>query len=360
VYLNAEKTNTNYLGSVAIIKNADGTKHIDTKSVVWNANPANQVVPQNVDRVSNFIGKSNFWWDQAYNGWMSDFRMYNTELVPDVIEILYDMGNVLDFNPANIAKSDANIKVQNNVPIIFPPPAYVFLGNAQGTLQIKNKYILSGWMDLTSNKCNITSSDENITYCSKNKCINVPRGSWLNINTKNINQFKQPWTIAFLYKVNNMNSTNGKVNFLCGSPESSDGLEAYFQNNGLWIRSLTNIKGQEYHPGVFVPLTGLDPTKPNLFIISVDNNLNMNLTINGTLRSSNKLKKPICLPTRLCRSFDGPNQISSDDMDIYAVTAYNGIFNSISLQYLEYVLCTIFGVVGNLPDGHPGRNGFRG
>lgn len=363
VYLNGEKTNTNYLGSINIIKNADGSKHIDTKSIVWNNNPGNQAVPQNVDRVSNFIGKSNFWWDQVYNGWMSDFRMYNTELTPTIIKTLHEMGNVLDFNPAIIANpSKSPIKVNNN-PIVFPPPSYAFLGIAQDTLQIKNKYILTGWMDLTPNKCNITSSDENVTYCSKNKCANVPPGSWLNINTKYINQVKQPWTIAFLYKVNNMNPPSGKVNFLCGSPESSGGLEAYFQNNGLWIRSLTNIKGQEYHPGVFVQLNGLDTTKPNLFIISVDNDLNMNLSINGTLRSSNKLTQPIYLPTRLCRTIDAvyPEQkhTSSDDMDIYAVVAYNGIFNTISQQYLEYALCNIFGVVGNLPDNHPGRNGFK-
>ena len=359
VYLNGEKTNTNYLGSVNIIKNADGSKQIDTKSIVWNANPANQAVPQNVDRVSNFIGKSNFWWDQAFNGWMSDFRMYNTELTPPIITKLHEMGNVLDFNPATIAKPNtAPVKV-NNTPIVFPSPAYIFLSNEQRTLQIKNKYILTGWMDLTANKCNITASDDNITYCSTNKCANVPPGSWLNINTKNLKQVKQPWTIAFLYKVNNMNPPSGKANFLCGSPESSGGLEAYFQNNGLWIRSLTNIKGQEYHPGVFVQLNGLDPTKPNLFIISVDNDLNMNLSINGTLRSTNKLTQPIYLPTRLCRTIDGSDRTSTSDMDIYAVTAYNGIFNTISQQYLEYALCSIFGVVGNLPHNHPGRNGFK-
>ena len=60
-----------------------------------------QLIPKNVVRKRNYIGKSN-WnqtaappadWDDAFSGWIDDFRMYRRELTKDDVTALYNKGS---------------------------------------------------------------------------------------------------------------------------------------------------------------------------------------------------------------------------------------------------------------------------
>jgi hypothetical protein len=81
-----------------------------SKHGYWSIYVNNKVVsnnlvltPNNVNRLRNYIGKSNWngtsnppWlYDDAFNGWIDDFRMYQRELTPDDVQKLYSKGGKL-------------------------------------------------------------------------------------------------------------------------------------------------------------------------------------------------------------------------------------------------------------------------
>ena len=83
-----------------------------------NANRQDGVIPGPAVRRSNFIGRSNwaFNGDDAFNGWMDDFRMYQRELTKDDVAMLYSKGSkvVQDNNVYWIMQDTRNQWYANN------------------------------------------------------------------------------------------------------------------------------------------------------------------------------------------------------------------------------------------------------
>ena len=49
-------------------------------------------IPKNIERNINYIGKSNWWWDGLFNGYMGDFRIYRRDLNDNEITAIYNLG----------------------------------------------------------------------------------------------------------------------------------------------------------------------------------------------------------------------------------------------------------------------------
>ena len=105
----------------------------------------NKGIPSNSERNFNYIGKSNWWWDGLYHGYMGDFRVYRRDLNDNEITAIYNLGLSVS------TKLGPNLIPNGNFEKSFTPgvgqfiynKSSPFINNREGYVGIHNGYFVN-------------------------------------------------------------------------------------------------------------------------------------------------------------------------------------------------------------------------
>jgi hypothetical protein len=322
-------------GSMAIYLNG---------TIVTRSDKQYDIVPAVGPRTQSLIGKSLTWGYKPLNGYLSDFRVYDTEWKDDDVKNYYDYVNFkLTMNMTNyIINFHLDGKDTNSI-----------TNDSTGLLVWKDTV----WKGTT----NGIASDTKVVYHTTSQKVTVPSGSYIDIPTNN-NNFGGPFTIYIVANVYDFNPTNVKgtgniaYNHLFGSSESN-AFQVFFYQNKFCL-NLVNIGGGT--PTNFPNMPEIDPKIPHVFTITCNSKGSLSFYIDSrpivkkqTL--SNK-QIPGNYSIRLACALSTKEYPSSNDLDYYEITHFHNYHNGYSRNMFEGLFAEKWSLRSQLDDSNIFKN----
>lgn len=169
-----------------ISKSGNWTIYINGRVVSNNL----KLLPRNIIRKRNYIGRSNwnneanppFPYDDMYNGWIDDFRMYSRELTPEDIDMLYSKGSKVRQKDGNVwVMPDTRNQWYNNSPYRRNMGKLTDLGIMSNT-----RMTIAFWINVPSpysNWRNIFNINNGVTDYERIPSLYVYPSNWINTQT---------------------------------------------------------------------------------------------------------------------------------------------------------------------------------
>ena len=324
----------NYINGVATQSNYSTNRDFLTasESDIWGGvvDPETKAlrVPSNTERNLNYIGKS-VWnnWDAGFDGRMNDFRIYRKALSAVDILRIYNLKNPDIKYTFTSLTTQVNAKRENVVL------------NADSTIQLVKDI---------SGKNKVGNARGYLPYCPTSQVITIPVGQHLEI-TKNIED--NAFTMAIVVNVYDFNSwsftdNHYGYNYIIGG--NCNTFEMFCHAN--WVYINTSCTGTHMYHNV----ANMKGDSINIYIVKIDSNQNLTLSINGTI-CINNTKMPahnkwgssgnICIGK-------GPNRYSENAIDFYEFMHFDEFYSLEKQQYVEGYLAKKWGL-NVLPANHP-------
>jgi len=345
IYINGVLTASNYYNAKM------SNEGIDSYAVSG-PDPSKSNPPNNVVRKFNFIGKSNFSFDNYFNGWMSDLRIYTKELSADIIGRLYNYVNpVIDtsnmFNPVELSKANGALPNMPGAPMGPAPKLNFQLIAQQNNITTDAKGILT-WRDNSGLQNHAVSSDAGVKYCNITNKVTVPSGSYMDIALNSNCNYGAPFTLFMVADVKSFNPTvvkgsgNMRANHLVGSPDF-DGFEIIVVDNVIYCVILGRTSVNQS-----MNMTGIDGNGRNIYTAQCDAQGNISLWINSTPIITNKQFPSGLTPQnkkiRLACAFGQDQYPSSDNIDFNQVIHVSGLLTIDYIAYIEASMATTWSI----------------
>ena len=328
-------TYTNYINGIITPSNygtfkTDGTQappDTNTNSVVWFVDPdtKGKKVPTNRERTVNYIGKSAWWnWDGGFDGRMNDFRIYRRSLSIDEITNIYNLKN------PDRPFSFTNLKIHINA--------------KKDSIIQQNRKIT--FRDKSGNN-NMGSTSNGIEYCPTNQVITIPSGQHLEI--KNTGIANDKFTIGIVVNMKNFNpSTHKTLNYLFGS-SLTVAFVMFIHNNTLYVGT-SAVSALSYN------LSNFNANAVNIFIVKLDANQNISISINGKpCISSQPFVHTPWRSKNIYIGRDSSDYWSSDAIDFYEFMYISEFYDNAQQANLEGYLANNWGLMDSLPIEHLSR-----
>lgn len=319
----------NYINGVATQSNYSTNRDFLTasESDIWGGvvDPETKAlrVPSNTERNLNYIGKS-VWsnWDAGFDGRMNDFRIYRKALSAVDILRIYNLKNPDIKYTFTSLTTQVNAKRENVVL------------NTDSTIQLVKDI---------SGKNKVGNARGYLPYCPTSQVITIPVGQHLEI-TKNIEN--KPFTMAIVVNMYNF-SPRTKYNYLIGG--GCGMLEILFTHNLILLQTACrNSRQLVYNMG------SIKGDSINIYIVKMDSNQNVTLSINGTIVFNNENlahddwnTNNICIGKGISQDW-----MAQDIIDFYELMYFDDFYSLEKQQYVEGYLAKNWGL-NVLPANHP-------
>jgi len=306
------------------------TIYVNGKKALTNMWTEQSGIPTNVTRTQNYIAYDV--WNSGtsgFDGWMNDFRIYRKELTAEKIKQIYDLRYV-----------------ERN--FTFGTSVLIHINSKREKVIVDENKILKKCMDYTQNNNNAFPITDNMLYCPKNQVITIPIGSYLRIDSAPNTTFKSTsFTMGVVANVKSFNP-NGRWNCLIGA--YSGGMTVYFRENRLVMTSQGNYLNYTFDSN---NITNINENAVNIFIIKIDNNHNVTISINGIalIENANLLQKDQNYIQ--IGGIHTPDWASVNEIDFYEFMYISEFYEYEKQAFLEGYLAQTWGLKQNLPSDHP-------
>ena len=360
IFVNGELTKSNYYNDMS----ADNT---GVKSwSVGGPDPKNSKAPSPVKRTNNFIGKSNFPWDNFFDGWMADFRLYTIELSTDTVKRLYTYVNPVVstsamFSPAILASMNGSVATpsypgQPGQPAAPPPKVNFLLFAVKEYITTDGRGIVT-WNDYGGFRNNAVASGVEVKFCPITNKITVPSGSYMDIMVNPQCSYAAPVTFFVVANVKSFYPPKATSDFWCNHLFSSN------DNDGLFIGFTGNhiVVGIHNRAQIVKDLNmaGVNGNGINIYTVQLDGNAMAKVWINGNLVVNDKMLNGAINQNKRIRlgcSFEPFQYSSTDDIDYHQLVHCSGVLSEDYIRFQEAWIATTWGLKSKINSNNPYLN----
>lgn len=354
IYINGVLMNSNYY-NLKPTANQPGV-------VAWaiaGPDPKTSKPPNNLVRTQNYIGKSNFPWDNLFDGWMADFRIYSRELPESVVKRLYNYVNPV-ISISNAFNSQSSILANAARPPAYPgapaePAIKVNIMLVASPETMKNSAGVLTWLDQSGYGNHAVARNTAVKFCPITKKVTIPSANCMDIKLNNQTNYGCPFTMFFVANVKNFKTSTkyrAPSNRIIGSPDYN-GIEIGFStlggvapNGGCFV----NVQGSGGYAAEPLGMSGINPNGINIYTFQFDKNGQVMVWINSVLVINKKTVYDKIALNRalLLGAAFGPDPNngypSEDDLDYHQFIHVSGILNIDAIKLAEAWMASIWNI----------------